>query len=325
MKWTLKDLLLGSSLAAMVTVMSCGGVTPKTRYGLEDDRIDPGKITDPRRSVCMTKTGAEAEAKLIASRAAVMLVYAEPDDEGRLRLPQSETLKERRNLCPGVRYADELSVADCSGVLLTDQVVATVYHCIKPSERRQLWAVFDFLESKKLEPGSLIDEADAYRVTPWKSSQREGWALLRLENRRVCGHTPASIRPPQSPYVSEGESVFAAGHPDGIPLKITCSGTSSEDRSGQIVTNLDLFKGNSGSPIFADDGERQLIGLATSGRDDYRSDYHSAHGYCAVIDTCLPPDCSAGERAVSTAIVYKRLVEDDPFWHEPPPPGCPSE
>lgn len=277
--------------------------SPRVVNGEFDDRFDPSVLQELGEKEPWKKAILEAE--LAASRAVGVLFHAETGADGRLHLPVVAALGERRGLCPGERFADEPSIAGCSGVLVSSDVVATALHCLG-GQGPPLWVVFDYRNGKNATPGAAVPADDAYRAELWKHSSADDWALLRLD-RAVVGRSPAIIRPSRPTYVSPGEYVFAAGHPDGIPLKVTRSGKVVRTTGNRFVTNLDLFRGNSGSPIFdrVDPARRRMIGLVLSGMPDYRRD-----GACQVVAHCLPGQCAPAELALR-ADVLARALEDE--------------
>lgn len=85
-------------------------------YG-EDDRRDVGDVAEPWAA--------------LATHTAVALIS--PDllrADGDEYVIDAPSYAETRSLCPGERFSDQPAAPGCSGVLLTDSIVATAAHCL---------------------------------------------------------------------------------------------------------------------------------------------------------------------------------------------------
>lgn len=275
--------------------------------GRIDDRYDPPALEDLDGS-----TRVEFEAEVEASRAVAILVNVSELDPttGQPIMPPTETLTRRRGLCAGQRFGDQPTIGPaCSAVLVRDDLVATAGHCvgdIKPN-----WAVFDYRIDNVWKQGLEIPRVNAHRVSLLNQGVGgEDLALYRLDPPvRASERTPVKIRAEGLlPYVSKGERVFSAGHPDGLPLKIVLSGTVLRRDKRHLVTNLDLFQGNSGSPVFSRlRGPRELVGIVVSGREDY-----VPNGNCEITNHCISNGknpCAPDEAAVNAHFVADALAK----------------
>ncbi len=289
-----------------------------------DDRLDPGMMEEVLLKGTLppvpsgaalppaTATGVvESFTAELAVAGAVGLLIAAPDEDLR-RLPTRPTLRSRFTLCSDQSFLDELSVEhNCTAVLVRKDIIATARHCV-PDDPSSLVIIFDYRNGRTSAPGAPIPKNDIYRVdSTIKDHQPQDWALLRLD-RHVIGRNPITIRPPKpnTPYLTTGEWVFAVGHPDGLPLKFSREGYVAETNfsAGRFVTNLDLFYGNSGSPIFdrVDLAERKMIGLVLLGKRDYipRPD-----ATCQEVFRCNSADgCEPREFALRADILYRALL-----------------
>jgi Trypsin-like peptidase domain len=94
------------------------------------------------------------------------------------------------------------------------------------------------------------------------------WVVLRLEH--PVTHL-GELASPRLATPRPGRSVYALGHPRGLPLKLAADGVVLGATDGALRTNLDTFVGNSGSPIF-DADSHALVGLVIEGQkgqDDF--------------------------------------------------------
>jgi S1-C subfamily serine protease len=229
----------------------------------------------------------------------------------------AKTLGEAMRLCDEEPEADQPSfhpVFTCTGVLVASDVVATAYHCLKNDPTK---LVFVFGYDRNVTIGGAIDQR-VYRYKRLVDGDPDAdWALVQLDED-VEGHTPAKIRSSKKGYVQKHDFVFAVGHPDGIPHTVVRNGritrVGDNDKytrgpasvmRGHFVTNLDLFAGNSGSPIFSDTAAPEVVGLVLGGGVDYRE----TRWGCKVVRSCVPPKCTPNERAVSAELLLPALED----------------
>ncbi|HLP44779.1 MAG TPA: trypsin-like peptidase domain-containing protein, partial [Candidatus Kapabacteria bacterium] len=67
------------------------------------------------------------------------------------------------------------------------------------------------------------------------------------------------------------KSIHVLGHPVGLPLKYASGETVSDNSDKSYFTaNLNIYSGNSGSPVFNSD-KHEVIGLVVRGYDQYFS------------------------------------------------------
>ena len=95
-----------------------------------------------------------------------------------------------------------------------------------------------------------VDETDA---------SFSDWALVRLD-RKMEGQEIAALS--QKP-VCKGQKLYVLGHPCGLPLKYAPGGMVESIENAYYTTKLDLFSGNSGSPVF-DSLTGEVIGLVSA-------------------------------------------------------------
>ena len=185
----------------------------------------------------------------------------------------SLSLANEFNVCLDQRFATEQTVAECSGVLIDDDLVLTAAHCFESLEDCANFALlfgYYFMPEQKLS----LSWGDIYgcrRVVARELSARGDlpridYAVVQLD-RVPIGRAPVQVR--TSP-LTLGEEAAVIGCPSGLPLKIDTGGEVLATRSDVLdyfILDSDTFQGSSGSGVFDQDG--LLIGTLVRGGDDY--------------------------------------------------------
>jgi hypothetical protein len=179
------------------------------------------------------------------------------------------------NVCADQRFADELAAADCSGVLIDDDLVLTAAHCFQSDQACERYSfVFDYWyrDVGDLEPFGWGDIYSCRRVVSRTLSVRTAvpridYAVVQLD-RKPLGRTPVALR--MTP-LNEGDSVATIGCVSGLPAKIDSGGRVLDSRSPDLdyfQLDSDTFQGSSGSGVF--DRSGRLAGVLVRGGEDYR-------------------------------------------------------
>lgn len=177
-------------------------------------------------------------------------------------------LSERQNLCPDERFADQPTVATCSGTLIDDDLVLTAGHCMVPQGSLGTASctttrfVFDFAmaDASTIETIALEDVYRCRAVLAHRWDDSVDYAVVQLD-RPVTGRSPASVRSAEG-ALAVGTPLVEIGFPTGMPLKIDAGGRVLDPGPPDLpyfVTDLDAFRGNSGSGVF--DADEQLVGI----------------------------------------------------------------
>lgn len=193
-------------------------------------------------------------------------------------------LEDAFKVCSEERFSDQPTAAECSGVLIDDDLVLTAGHCFPGATSCEQYAyVFDyfFRSPVALEPMNWGDVYGCRRIvhkflSSPQDSPRIDFAVVQLE-RRATGRTPVSIR--TTPLV-EREPLATIGCVSGLPAKIDSGGrvlSSRAPNNDYFLLDSDTFSGSSGSGVF--DAAGQLVGILVRGGADYEA---SADGGCRV-------------------------------------------
>ena len=181
-------------------------------------------------------------------------------------------------MCKDERFSNQPSLAyACTGFLVGPDLLMTAGHCSANSEEvisssdryceSYAW-LFDYTTTVN-QPAKIksISESKLYRckkivyAISEEGGEHRDFALIQLDR-------PVTDRPYlklSSQKVRVGESVKMIGSPLGMPLKITSSARvlENEKNQGFMLTDLDAFQGNSGSPVF--NKKNKVVGILIGG------------------------------------------------------------
>ena len=245
-------------------------------YG-NDNRMDWFRIDDP-----------VVKARGVASVALIRSSHLSPGSAGLTDLSATPVKLSQTNLCPDERFADQLSAAYCSGVLVESDVVLTAGHCLKEvsgaekapalSDVRFVFGFFVEREGARgrtqFAPELIYEgrEVIAGRFpTNRGGAKGEDWALVRLD-RSVPAAVATAVPVKGKNKIPDGASLEVLGYPSGLPLKYAVGGAVRKNSdTAFFVTNLSTFQGNSGSGVF-DSNTGELVGILARGEIDYYFD-----------------------------------------------------
>ncbi|HOX23870.1 MAG TPA: serine protease [Elusimicrobiales bacterium] len=164
------------------------------------------------------------------------------------------------NLCKGEPYYDEPWLARCSGVLVRHNAVLTAAHCAKDCGSTKIVFGYDSTERRQRFPREQVYScAKVVAASADDKLAQNDMALVYLD-RPVSGRAPVRI---SAKTPTAGMRVINAGHPLNLPTKVQDNAVIKLRIPGfnSFVTDMDCFKGQSGSAIFDDEGA--LLGIAS--------------------------------------------------------------
>ena len=203
------------------------------------------------------------------------------------------------DLCETEKFAQQPILAECTGFLVGKDVIMTAGHCVQDMRdcASYNWVFGYEMSPNRGNPTELARE-NVYECKSIVSrSLKNGidYAIIKLD--RVTNREPLKLSPAgvQAPV---GTPLMMMGYPSGLPLKITDSAQVLKWENHLLITNLDAFHVNSGSPVF-DARTNLVVGILVAGADDYKN---SSRG-CMVVNTL---DMKKGEEAVTSLRVVPR-------------------
>lgn len=232
----------------------CGGAATTSDFFLKENDTATAGVIYGENNI--------SEAKPSQSNSAVSVALMKKED--------FLTLKNHQE---GYRVSDFISQEDvlswseqpisafCSGVLISEDQILTAGHCFNEGVTcADVVIAFNY----ELESGKELSGVACKKVQHVKDSLNEqglDYALIQLEHK-------VDIVPAKSAEkeLKAGSAIYALGYPLGAFKKKT---------EGQVIelnkiyrTDLDLFSGNSGSPVFSAE-THELVGIVSGGEDDF--------------------------------------------------------
>ncbi|MFG1487223.1 serine protease [Halobacteriovorax sp. RZ-1] len=238
---------------------------------------------------------------LVDSVAAMVPGYAFlKDEKGKVadtKLLRFPTLKYHRGYptCGDMRFRDQPTIASCSGFLIGKNLLMTAGHCmisggtevsdqVTSKCRDNKW-VFNYNSTSVNKDGQLeIKKSDVYsckRVVAASYTGSLDYAVVELE-REATDKKPLTLNMSTN-ATAKGTDIYVAGYPTGLPLKVADGAKviSNPIYSKEIITDLDTFAGNSGSPVL--NKKDEVIGILVAGEIDYAFDFDKG---CYKVNVC---------------------------------------
>lgn len=182
-------------------------------------------------------------------------------------LNKVQTLKQKKNLCAGEKFASQPSISSCSGLLVKGKYIVTAAHCLGyTSDYKQFCRDKSWLMDYKTHNGQAqIDKSKLLKCRRViEVNKTHDYAVIEL-SRSVRGR----FFSPRLQDRLTDEPFVTLGFPSGLPLKIA-EGELIKQNGGFMTKplfNFDTFSGSSGSPVFTQSGS--LVGLLKFGKQDF--------------------------------------------------------
>lgn len=214
------------------------------------------------------------------------------------------------NLCEGEKFRKDLSMQwSCTGFLVAPDILMTAGHCmVNTGEIRNeskgyceiySW-LFDYVDTANTSADTnLVSKERLYSckkilyAVMEESAPFRDFALVQLD-RPVVGRSPLTLS--KTPVGSGMQNLSVIGFPFGTSAKLAKNGKvlkNNLDRQS-FLTSLDVFGGNSGSPVL--DSKMEVIGILVGGTPVdpfYQDSKRSCEKYNRCDDrglNCILPD-----------------------------------
>jgi len=185
-----------------------------------------------------------------------------------------------------------------TGFLVDEDVVATAGHKVNRENVRDFRFIFGYHMESENNPVTRIPNDQVYQgietldCTYTRDRAELDWALVRLD-RKVKGKRPLTLSQQE---ISCNNEVYVIGYPVGLPLKYAAGARICDCNETNFLSDLDIYSGNSGSPIF-DSKTNEVVGMIIQGHyRDFRwtgKDWISVSYPCREFETryaqCLRP------------------------------------
>lgn len=211
---------------------------------------------------------------------------------GKVRI-KGKPLQAAKNLCAEERFKNEPVIADCSGFLISSDVVVTAGHCLKQiDDCKKISWVFELNDTKIIDretvefPSHLVYSCSSVL----KFDPKLDVAIMRLD-RKVTGREPLARS--NSTRVDVGTRVAIMGNPSKIPTKISLGGRVTESSANDFLAEVSSADGSSGSAVI-DETTHNVLGFLVAGEEDWVYDRAER---CYRSKICKPNQCS-GETIV---------------------------
>ncbi|RNC86720.1 MAG: hypothetical protein ED556_04685 [Winogradskyella sp.] len=179
------------------------------------------------------------------------------------------------NFADDVRFLDQPAIGSCTGFLIAPDILVTAGHCINSMEdANQFVWVFDytseseFVNNRKLQfKKENIFEVESIITSEYiENTSDDDYAVLRL--KRKSDRAPYRFR--TSGKVLEGGAINTIGCPTGLPLKFATDAVVIDNSPSKwFKSDIDSFPGNSGGPVFDQNGF--IEGILVRGAVKYSS------------------------------------------------------
>jgi hypothetical protein len=188
------------------------------------------------------------------------------------------------NLCDSEPFRQQPVYAGslCTGFLVKEDVIDTAGHCVHEKDVTDLRIVFGYKMLDLSTPVTQVPNENIYKGVEiihkvHKGTDKEAdWALVKLD-RKVEGQVAAAL---SKEDIYRDQPVYAIGQPLGLPLKAALGAYVCDINESCFVTDLDIYSGNSGSPVF-DNDTHKVVGVVVRG--DYRDFRWTGKGWRSII------------------------------------------
>ncbi|PIK15236.1 serine protease [Halobacteriovorax sp. JY17] len=265
----MKPILLITAILFNAPMLSSYAKGTKMLYG-QDDRYQVVNSTPMRNSIMAQVSKSKVDLK-------------------NLKFKNFISLAKRHNLCADEKYAQEPSISECTSFVIGNDLIATAGHCLfingkndKENCEEHLW-VMNYTINSKLSKSDLYGCKEVIRIG---ADPDEYWdyAIIRLD-REIKGAQKLTLTE-RLPIL--GDNLTSIGFPLGAPMKVSPVGKYFGLEEDLPIYSLDLFQGNSGSPII--NQNQEVFAIHIMGPSD--AIYYDSKSKCNRYNRCEPNQSS---------------------------------
>lgn len=169
------------------------------------------------------------------------------------------SLEEKHNVCSDQKYATQNAIGECTAFLVAPDILMSAGHCMYvdgndyKSTCENIAFAFDY--EKGVHNLSQVVECEEVIFHRWDEQESSDYAIIKLKEA-VTDRPHLKL----SKNIYDGQEIFSVGSGLGLPKKISRHGKVQRHEHQHINYDLDLFGGNSGSPI-VDKKTGEVIGV----------------------------------------------------------------
>lgn len=302
-------------LISVVTVLTaCQATKSNDTLNIEEDSVKVVYGKDSRVDITSVSSNAiENLSKFSVALIRKSQLATSPD--GAIELT-GKTLQQSGNFCPTEPFIQQRAASFCSGILFRGKYVLTAGHCMNEKTSCQDTAFVFGYQIPKGSPnwnykvpaknvfscrriiahhfldGNPLVAGNANHV-------RNDFTVVELD-RQVANQGAIAVTASNPKLL---DPVMVIGYPSGLPLKLA-TGVVIEGNPNAVYfrTNLDTYGGNSGSPVFNQNGA--LEGILIQGHQDYA---RTSAGCIASVKCISNGNLCLGERVLKAHLIQKFL------------------
>jgi V8-like Glu-specific endopeptidase len=192
------------------------------------------------------------------------------------------------NLCEKERFFHQPAAAGliCSGALIAEDVVVTAAHFVDRNVKNLRFA-FGYVMASPSTAVIQLPREQIYHgveILHWEydvdkpDSNCSDWTFVKLD-RKVADREIINIS--KEPVFYE-QPVYVIGYPCGLPLKYAPGAAIQKVEKSYFMAPLDVFSGNSGSPVFSAE-THELLGIVAQAQGNWEDFQWTKDGVVSMI------------------------------------------
>ncbi len=197
-------------------------------------------------------------------------------------------------ICEKEPFENARNLGHCSGSLIEYDLLVTAKHCLEvvPDGCSGLAIVFDMTSHLPLKVSRPLGQSQLFTCKRVYQPTDPLSDLIMIRLDRPTNRSSLNFTETED-WLSIGE-LTVLGHPLGGDQKVASGGSFRKSfDNDQLLAELDVFEGNSGSPVFSND--KEVRGILLGGEVDFQTDPTG----CLRVKRCPQGNCT-GETMISS-------------------------